>query len=52
MSADAHHITSPPNEGEGAELSMQNAISDANLETSAIDYVNAHGTSTPDGDIA
>ena len=52
MSADAHHITSPPNEGEGAALSMQNAISDANLETSAIDYVNAHGTSTPAGDIA
>ena len=52
MSADAHHITSPPNEGEGAALSMQNAISDADIEASAIDYVNAHGTSTPAGDIA
>ena len=52
MSADAHHITSPPNEGEGAALSMQNAISDAGIEVSAIDYVNAHGTSTPAGDIA
>ena len=52
MSADAHHITSPPNEGEGAALSMQNAISDAGIEASAIDYVNAHGTSTPAGDIA
>ena len=52
MSADAHHITSPPNEGEGAALSMQNAIYDAGIEVSAIDYVNAHGTSTPAGDIA
>ncbi len=52
MSADAHHITSPPNEGEGAALSMQNAISDAGIKVSAIDYVNAHGTSTPAGDIA
>ena len=52
MSADAHHITSPPSEGEGAALSMQNAISDAGIEVSAIDYVNAHGTSTPAGDIA
>ena len=52
MSADAHHITSPPNEGEGAALSMQNAIFDADIEVSAIDYVNAHGTSTPAGDIA
>ena len=52
MSADAHHITSPPNEGEGAALSMQNAITDAGIEVSAIDYVNAHGTSTPAGDIA
>ena len=52
MSADAHHITSPPNEGEGAALSMQNAISDAGIEVSEIDYVNAHGTSTPAGDIA
>ena len=52
MSADAHHITSPPNEGEGAALSMQNAISDAGIEVSTIDYVNAHGTSTSAGDIA
>ena len=52
MSADAHHITSPPNEGEGAALSMQNAIYDAGIEVSAIDYVNAHGTSTLAGDIA
>ena len=52
MSADAHHITSPPNEGEGAALSMQNAISDAGIEVSSIDYINAHGTSTLAGDIA
>ncbi len=52
MSADAHHITSPPNEGEGAALSMQNAIIDAGTEASSIDYINAHGTSTPAGDIA
>ena len=52
MSADAHHITSPPNEGEGAALSMQNAIIDAGIEVSSIDYINAHGTSTPAGDIA
>jgi 3-oxoacyl-[acyl-carrier-protein] synthase II len=52
MSADAYHITSPPNEGEGAALSMANAIFDAGIEVSTIDYVNAHGTSTPAGDIA
>lgn len=52
MSADAHHITSPPDGGEGAALSMKNALSDANLDSSLIDYVNAHGTSTPAGDIA
>jgi 3-oxoacyl-[acyl-carrier-protein] synthase II len=52
MSADAHHITSPPEGGQGAALSMQNALSDANLDYSLIDYVNAHGTSTPAGDIA
>ena len=52
MSADAHHITSPPNEGDGAALSMQNAITDSGIEVSMIDYVNAHGTSTPAGDIA
>ena len=52
MSADAHHITSPPDSGEGAALSMKNAISDASIDSSLIDYVNAHGTSTPAGDIA
>ena len=52
MSADAHHITSPPVDGQGAALSMRNALTDANIESSMIDYINAHGTSTPAGDIA
>ena len=52
MSADAHHITSPPEGGQGAALSMQNALNDAKLDHSLIDYINAHGTSTPAGDIA
>ena len=52
MSADAHHITSPPEGGQGAALSMQNALNDAKLDHSLIDYVNAHGTSTPAGDRA
>ena len=52
MSADAHHITSPSEGGQGAALSMQNALNDAKLDYSLIDYVNAHGTSTPAGDIA
>ena len=52
MRADAYHITSPPDGGSGAALSMQNAINDAKLNPSDIDYINAHGTSTPAGDIA
>ena len=52
MSADAFHITTPPENGEGAALAMSNALLDANLDISMIDYVNAHGTSTPAGDIA
>ncbi|WP_299974520.1 beta-ketoacyl-ACP synthase II [uncultured Pseudoteredinibacter sp.] len=52
MSGDAHHMTSPPEDGAGAALSMQNAINDAAIETSAINYINAHGTSTPAGDVA
>ncbi|MBT0586433.1 beta-ketoacyl-ACP synthase II [Alteromonas oceanisediminis] len=52
MSGDAYHMTSPPENGEGAAMSMQNAIRDAGIEASAIGYVNAHGTSTPAGDIA
>ena len=52
MSADAFHITSPPEEGEGAALAMSNALLDANISQTKIDYINAHGTSTPAGDIA
>ncbi len=49
-SADAYHITSPAPEGEGAARSMKMAIRDAAIEASAIQYVNAHGTSTPYND--
>jgi len=52
MSADAFHITAPPENGKGAALAMSNALLDANLDVSIIDYINAHGTSTPAGDIA
>ncbi len=51
MSADAYHLTSPHPNGMGACKSMQNAIADADLKPSDIDYVNLHGTSTPAGDI-
>ena len=52
MSADAHHITAPPEDGEGAARSMANALRNAGLNTTDVDYINAHGTSTPLGDIA
>ncbi|MBB6521959.1 beta-ketoacyl-ACP synthase II [Pseudoteredinibacter isoporae] len=52
MSGDAYHMTSPPEDGAGAALSMQNAINDAGINTAAINYINAHGTSTPAGDVA
>lgn len=49
-SADAYHITSPS--GEGAALSMRNALNDASLNGDQVNYINAHGTSTPAGDLA
>ena len=52
MSGDAYHMTSPPENGAGAALSMRNAIKDAGIEAADIQYINAHGTSTPAGDIA
>ena len=52
MSGDAHHITAPPETGEGARLAMVNAIRDAALDPGEIDYINAHATSTELGDIA
>jgi len=52
MSADAHHITAPPEDGDGARRSMQNALRNARMSVTDIDYINAHGTSTPLGDLA
>lgn len=52
MSGDAYHMTSPPEDGSGAASSMLNAIRDAQIPASAINYINAHGTSTPAGDKA
>ncbi|MGZ4959898.1 MAG: beta-ketoacyl-ACP synthase II [Methylomonas sp.] len=51
MSGDAYHITSPSMGGEGAARCMRNALRDAKLNASDVDYINAHGTSTPAGDI-
>ncbi len=52
MSADAHHITAPSEDGDGAARSMLNALKNARMATTDIDYINAHGTSTPLGDLA
>lgn len=52
MSGDGYHMTSPPEDGAGAILAMRNAIRDAQIQPQQIGYVNAHGTSTPVGDIA
>ncbi|MCH9690871.1 MAG: beta-ketoacyl-ACP synthase II [Gammaproteobacteria bacterium] len=52
MSGDAHHITSPPEDGAGAALAMRNALRDAQITGSEIQYINAHGTSTQLGDRA
>jgi len=52
MSADAFHMTAPSEDGEGAARCMMNALKNAEIDSTGIDYVNAHGTSTPLGDIA
>ena len=52
MSGDAFHMTSPPEDGAGAARCMSNALRDAGLNTDQVQYVNAHGTSTPAGDLA
>jgi 3-oxoacyl-[acyl-carrier-protein] synthase II len=51
MSSDAFHMTAPAEDGKGAKQAMISALKDANLDSSKIDYINAHGTSTPLGDI-
>jgi len=51
-SADAFHMTAPPEDGDGGYRAMRNALKDSGLEASSIDYINAHGTSTPLGDVA
>jgi len=52
MSGDAYHMTSPPENGAGAALAMKNALRDAAVSAEQIAYINAHGTSTPVGDLA
>ena len=52
MSGDAYHMTAPQEDGEGAARCMQNALHNARLNREDIDYINAHGTSTPLGDLA
>jgi len=52
MSGDAHHITAPCADGEGAARCMRNALRNAAVNADEVDYINAHGTSTPLGDIA
>ena len=52
VSADAHHMTAPPEDGDGGYRAMRNALKDAQLAADTVDYINAHGTSTPLGDIA
>lgn len=52
LSADAYHMTQPPEDGEGAARCMRNALRDAGIKADRLDYINAHGTSTPAGDLA
>jgi len=52
LSADAYHLTAPHPEGDGAKLVMQNALNDAGIEPSEVDYINVHGTATPLGDLS
>lgn len=52
MSGDAHHMTSPPEDGAGGAMAMENAIRDGGINLEQVGYINAHGTSTPVGDAA
>jgi len=51
MSADAYHLTAPAPEGAGAQIAMRKALEDAGIQTTDVDYINAHGTSTPMNDL-
>jgi 3-oxoacyl-[acyl-carrier-protein] synthase II len=52
LSADAHHLTQPAPEGRGAAQAMRDALADGQIDLNEVDYINAHGTSTPQGDVA
>jgi 3-oxoacyl-[acyl-carrier-protein] synthase II len=52
MSADAFHVTAPPDDGDGAYRVMRNSLRDAGIEAQQVEYINAHGTSTEVGDRA
>lgn len=52
MTGDAYHITAPPPDGNGGARAMRRALADAGLEPADVDYINAHGTATPQGDAA
>ena len=52
ISCDAHHITDPRTDGEGVALSIENALEDAGVSKDRVNYINAHATSTPAGDMA
>jgi 3-oxoacyl-[acyl-carrier-protein] synthase II len=52
MSADAYHITSPPDDGSGAAQAIQDCLADGHISLTDVGYINAHGTSTPQGDVA
>jgi len=52
MAVDTYHLTGTPPDGSGAALGMTNALADAGIDASSVDYINAHATSTPLGDLS